>query len=567
MQANQTRRAQYTRRWGAMVQERSSWYSHWSEISKFLLPRSGRFFITDRNKGDKRHNDIIDSTGTRALRTLAAGMMAGMTSPARPWFRLATNDRDLMEYAPVKLWLEKNTSTMRTIFAKSNTYRALHSMYEELGGFGTAASFLQPDFDTVIHHTPLTIGEYCIATDDKARVHSLAREFEMTVGQMVEKFGEDRLSRAVKTLYDNGNVDTWVPVLHLVLPRSARDYSKRDKLNMPWASCYLESGGDNDDKLLSEGGFKRFPALCPRWAATAGDLYGNSPGMEALGDVKQLQHAQLRKSQAIDYQVKPPISVPSILKDQQGSTLPGGVAYVDMAGNQKIQTLFDVRLDLQHLLEDIQDTRTRVNQTFYADLFLMLANDDRSNVTAREIAERHEEKLLMLGPVLERLHNELHEQLIDNTFGFMVKAGLVPPPPEELEGQELQVEFVSMLAQAQRAVGTQSVDRLLGTIGSIAGIQANSGVTPSVLDKLDVDQIVDAYADMLGVDPNLIVADENVAIIRGQRAEQQAAAQAAAQAQAVAETAKTASEADTSGQNALTDVLGQFSGYAVPGTL
>lgn len=568
MQTGQTKRSQYIRRWGAMTQERSSWYSHWAEISKFLLPRSGRFFITDRNKGDKRHNDIIDSTGTRALRTLAAGMMAGMTSPARPWFRLATTDRDLMEYAPVKLWLEKNTAMMRTIFAKSNTYRTLHTLYEELGGFGTAAAFMAADYDTVLHHTPLTVGEYCIATDDKSRVHTLAREFEMTVGQMVEQFGLDKLSRAAKTLYNEGNVDTWVPVLHMVLPRSARDYGKKDKLNMPWASCYIEMGADNDEMLLSEGGFKRFPGLCPRWAATAGDLYGNSPGMEALGDVKQLQHAQMRKSQAIDYQVKPPIAVPSLLKDQQGSTLPGGVAYVDMAGGQnKIQTLFDVRLDLQALLADIQDTRQRVNQTFYADLFLMLANDDRSNVTAREIAERHEEKLLMLGPVLERLHNELHEQLIDNTFDFMIAAKLVPPPPEEMQGQELQVEFVSMLAQAQRAVGTQSVDRLLGTIGSIAQIQANSGVTPSVLDKLDVDQIVDAYADMLGVDPDLIVADENVAIVREQRAQQQAAAQEAAQMQAAAETAKTASQADMSGENALTNVLGQFSGYAVPGTL
>jgi hypothetical protein len=125
----------------------------------------------------------------------------------------------------------------------------------------------------------------------------------------------------------------------------------------------------------------------------------------------------------------------------------------------------------------------------------------------------------------------------------------------ELEGQDLKVEFVSMLAQAQRAVGLGGIDRLLGTVGGIAQLK------PEVLDKLDTDQMVDAYSEMLGVDPDLIVADENVAMIRQERAQQMAAQQQAAAAPAMADTAKTMSDTDTEGKNALTDAMSMFSGY------
>jgi len=568
MSTELTKRSQYLIRKNALWAERASWMQHWKEISEYIMPRSGRFFHTDRNKGDKRHNSILDSTGTRALRVLAAGMMAGMTSPARPWFRLATADEELMEYAPVKEWLDGITKTMRNIFARSNTYRSFHSMYEELGGYGTAADIVVDNFDTVIHHHGLTAGEYAISTNNLGQVDTIVREFDMTVGQMVQEFGEENLSAAVRNLYKDGRgVDKWVPVIHIVEPRMKRDYGKRDNMNMPFKSCYFEAGG-NEDKFLRESGFKRFPGLVPRWAATGGDMYGNSPGMEALGDIKQLQHAQLRKSQAIDYKVKPPLQLPAGLKESPHSTLPGGTAYFDSVGQHNvIKSMFEVNLEMAPLIEDIRDIRDRINSTFYVDLFLMLAQDDRSGVTAREIAERHEEKLLMLGPTLERLHNEFLKPFIDLTFERMVEAGLVPPPPEELQGMDLNVEFVSMLAQAQRAIGTQSVDRLIGTIGSIATLQANTGRDPSVLDKLDVDQVVDAYSEMLGVDPQLIVADDKVALIRKQRAEQQAAMQKQAEQAQQAEMAQKLASTPTEGDNALSQVMGQFSGYSVPGTI
>ena len=555
-----TKRADLLTRWGHLKSERATWWSHWQEVTTYLLPRNGRYFQQDRNKGHRRHNSIYDNTGTRALRTLGAGMMAGATSPARPWFRLATADPELNNYAPVKMWLHDVTQRMQIIFQKSNTYRTLHGMYEELGAFGTAGSLILPDERSSIHHYPVTIGEYAIAQDYQGRVNTLYREFQKTVGEVVREFGYNKCSTSVKNLFDRGSLDQWITIVHAIEPRDdrERDFKKKDNMNMAYKSCYFETGGDGES-VLRESGYKDFPAVVPRWGVAGGDIYGNSPGMEALGDIKQLQHEQLRKAQGIDYQTKPPLQVPSYMKNRDVDSLPGGVTFID--GQQgKIETAFNVNLNLQHLLADIQDVRGRINGSFYADLFLMLANATDTRMTATEVAERHEEKLLMLGPVLERLHNELLDPLIDITFTRMIENDLVPPAPEELQGKELSVEFVSMLAQAQRAIGTNSVDRYVNSMGLVAQMK------PDVLDKFNSDEWADGYADMLGVDPKLIIGGERLARIRQEKAEaQQAMAQQEQRNQAV-ENATKLNNSKT-GEPSLMDMMNQFSGYNSPSPL
>lgn len=551
----QTPRQRALRRKAQMWTERSSWFEHWREISELQQPRLGRFFVSDANKGQKRYQSIVDNTALFASRTLAAGMMSGNTSPARPWFRLALSDKDLMEAGPVKAWLFKVESIMRAAFSHSNTYRALHMMYEELGLFGTASSIMLPDFDNVVHHYPLTVGEYALGIDHRGRADSLAREFMMSVGQLVGQFGIAACSSTVQSAFQRNQVDTMVPVLHLIEPRAQREPGKADARNMRFSSIYLEQGA-SDDRVLSESGFKRFPALCPRWSVTGNDVYGSSPGMEALGDVKQMQHQQMRKGQAIDYQVNPPLQVPTAYKDAARNRLPGGVMFVDANGpGGGVRSAYDVNLNMEHLLLDIQDVRERIKTAYYADLFLMLANDTRSGITATEVAERHEEKLLMLGPVLERLQNELLQPLIDMTFDHCSEAGILPPPPRELEGMDLAVEFISTLSQAQRIVSAQGTDRLLGSVASMAQL------SPGVLDKINFDQVVDDYADMYGVNPEIIVPDDQVAALRAQKAKAAQAQQMAAAAPAIADTAKTVGDTNAQG---IKDVIQQVTGYTTP---
>lgn len=543
----------------ALQNERSSWIDQYRDASRYVLPRAGRFSETEVNRGTKKNQQIYDSTGTFALRTLAAGMMSGMTSPARPWFRLALADKQLMEQGAVKQWLHDVAELMRAVFASSNTYNALHSCYEELGTFGTWCSFVLPDFNTVLRHMPMTAGEYALGANNEGIVDSMVREFNMTVGQLVQQFGKENCSTTVQNLYARGTLDAWIPVVHIIEPRAFVDTTKQDSKAMPFASIYFEPGS-NEGKWLSESGFKRFPALCPRWVVTANDTYGRSPAMDALGDIKQLQHQQLRKSQAIDLQVNPPLQVPTAMKDHANARLPGGISFYDATGpGAGVRAAYEVNLRLDYLLADIQDVRERVNRCFYTDLFLMMADDQRSGVTATEIAAKNEEKLIQLGPVLERLQNELLKPLIDITFDRLVEARvpLVLNPPPELAGMDLDIEFVSTLAQAQRAVATSGMDRLLTTVGNLAAAKQD----PGVWDKIDVDQAIDEYANAYGVAPSIVVTDDNVAKARAQRQQQMAAQQAAAAAPVMADAAKTVSDVNIDN---LRDIMGGLTGYNTP---
>lgn len=508
-------------RWDALKEERASWMSHWKDISEVLLPRAGRFLPTENNRGGKAaFRKILDSTGTRALRTLSGGMMSGMTSPARPWFRLTTFNPELDESYEVKVWMSQVTSLMQMVFYKSNTYRALQMAYEELGAFGTSATLIYDDFDRVIHCHPLTIGEFAIATDSRGRVNTVYREFRMTVAMLVQEFGLANVSRTVKDMYDRGQLDEWVEVINAIEPRTERDPRKTDAKNMPYLSVYFEKSGDKG-KVLRETGFTEFPAMCARWSVTGGDIYGTSPGMEALGDLCQLQQMQFRKSQAIDYKVHPPVLIPSEMKNMGTQFLPGGVIpYSNAQQAQQIRSAYMVDLDLNSLLVDIQDVRQRINEAFYRDIFMLMVNSTDKTMTATEVTERHEEKMLLMGPVLERLNAEMLDPLINIVFNKLVQADLLPPLPEDLQGQQLNVEFISILAQAQKAISTNSVDRMFSVLGNLAGMK------PDIVDNVDLDFWPQWYADALGVDPRFIVSGKKVAVIREQRAraEQQAAA-------------------------------------------
>ena len=557
------KRGPLIRRYRKLENDRSSWRSHWQELSDYLAPRRGRFLIEDSSntRGRKRNNKIIDSTGTQALRTMAAGMMSGMTSPARPWHRRGVaGDPDLMDREDVKIWLSKVEAVERGILNNSNFYNSMSTIYTELGGFGTGPMFREPSFEKVVRFRPYTAGEYIIAEDDQGNVDTLGRYFTYTVSQVVEKFVVQSdgsldwsvLSAVTKKLWDEQNYDELVPIIHMIEPRRSedREYGKMDGKNMPFKSAYMEYGGDGD-KLLSEGGYKRFPAYVPRWDVLPGDVYGRSPGMDTLGDIKQLQHQQKRKAQAIDKQVNPPMVASVSLRGKPTSTLPGANTYVDPTqGGAGYQPAYTVTPDISGLGQDIQEVQGRIQRGFYADLFAMMINSDRRQITATEVVERHEEKLVLLGPVLQRLNVELLNPLLDDVFEFALEADLLPPPPEALQGVELKVDYISLLAQAQQAVSASSIERTMSFAGNL------SAVFPEVVDVIDADFAMREYSEILGNDPQLIKDTETVGNAREARAQQAQAAQEQDQAGALAANAKVLSETDSQSPNALTDLLG-----------
>lgn len=558
-----------------LANERTSFLSHWRDLNDYVFPRRARFDITDVNKGDRRNQKIIDSTATLAARTLRSGMMAGITSPARPWFKLSLPDQGLAEKGAVKTWLHDVTNKMHHVFLKSNLYQTLPIMYGDLGVFGTSALFVEEDFDNVIHCYPMPIGSYYLACSSKGRVDTFVREFRMTVRQIVQHFGIrdprtnelkfDNLSDYVKNQYLNHQLETWVDVIHCVKPND--DYNPKMLASKfkKYSSTYYEAGfsssqssgasyiGGNDmDKYLRESGYDIYPVLAPRWEVTGEDVYGTDcPAMSALGDIKQLQLGEKRIAQAVEKMVNPPMSAPSSLRNQKASILPGDITYVDIReGQQGFRPVHEVQPRINEIEAKQEQIRMRIKRSFYEDLFLMLANSDRRQITAREIEERHEEKLLAIGPVLEQLNQDLLDPLIDNAFSIMQNQGLIPEPPKELLGADLKVEYISVMAQAQKMVGIGGIERFAGFVGQLAAAD------PQVLDKIDSDQIVDVYADIVSVAPGIVRSDEKVQEIRSQRQQQMAQQAKTEQLGTMAGAAKQLSETSLEGDSALNRLLG-----------
>ena len=557
------KRSRILRRYVQLENDRSSWRNHWMEISDYILPRRGRYlFQTQDDHGKKRNNKIIDSTGTQAIRTMAAGMMSGMTSPARPWFRFGLEDDALMDDHAVKTWLANVERIVRGILQKSNFYNSAFTVYSELGAFGTAPLYRQKNFDSVIRFRPFTAGEYVIAEDENGVIDTLGRSFTMTVSQIIQKFvvqeggGKEDwtgVSKATRNLWNQKNYDVLVPIIHLIEPRrkSERDPKNFSYAHMPFQSQYMEQGAENDELLMMRG-FKKFPAYVPRWDVLAGDIYGRSPGMDTLGDIKQLQQQQKRKAQAIDKMVNPPMVAPTSLRGKPSSVLPGATTYVDpVQGGAGFTPAYQVTPRLGEMQQDILEVQQRIQRGFFADLFAMMLNSDRREITATEVMEKQSEKLVLLGPVLQRLNNELLDPLLDDVFDFAMEAGLLPEPPEALQGVELRVEYISVLAQAQQAVAASALERTLGFVGNMAA------VFPEALDNIDADEAVRQYAAVLGNSPDLLRDSNAVAARRKKNAEAAALAQGVETASAAAQGAKVLSETDTQNPNALTELLGR----------
>lgn len=551
MAENESLKECLEKQFAQLCNDRSSFETHWRELSDFINPRGSRFLTTDVNRDDNRNNRIVDPTGSMAARTLASGMMSGITSPARPWFRLATPDPDMMDYGPVKMWLEVVQRRMNDMFNKSNLYQSLPLLYSSLGVYSTGAMAVLDDDQDIIRTQMFPIGSYHLANSARGSVDTCFRKFSMTVRQLVAEFGLDNVSSSVKGMFDAGNYEKWVEITHAVYPNMDRNTGSLLAKDKPYKSVYYECGGDKE-KLLRESGFDEFPIMAPRWEVNGEDVYGSScPGMLALGQVKALQLEQKRKSQLIDKATNPPMVGPSTLKNQRVSLLPGDITYIDNMGSQDgFKPAYMVNPNTADLLADIQDTRQIINSSFFVDLFMMLQSINTRSMPVEAVIEMKEEKLLMLGPVLERLNDECLNPLIDRAFSIMARKNMLPPPPEVMQGMPLRIEYISVMAQAQKSIGLSSLANTVQFIGQLAVAK------PEALDKLNVDQAIDTFADMSGVSATVILPQEQVDQIRQQRAQQQQQQQAMQMGMAAAQGAKTLSDAqitDPSVLSALSD--------------
>ena len=541
------------RRRNNLIQDRSSFIPHWQQLNQFIVPRSARFFSTEKNQtGAKRNTKIINNCATLALRTAQAGFMSGVTSPSRPWFLLRTAHNELNKQQAVKIWLDQVKTLMVETFLKSNLYTTLPLVYADLLVYGTSAFALMEDDDDVIRCYHFPIGSYVLSTGHRGNVNGCYRDFTLTVAQLVHKFGLEACSAPVQDNFRMRQFDNDVKVVHVVEENPEADPSKLESRYLPYRSIYYEQG-NNLGKLLSLRGLHEFAVMAPRWQVTGEDTYGVCPGMDILGDVMQLQTQEKRGLQLLDMLVQPPRNVPVGMRNEYVGTLAGEFTFVpDSATAGKIEPNYVPNPNLQHLGMSIQQVEARVRKGLFEDLFLMIDQIQRGNVTATEIQARQQEKMMAMGPVLERLNDEMLDPIVKRTYAIMERTGLLPIPPPELMDMPLVIDYISIMAQAMKLQGVVAVERLVGFVGSVGNSRADA------LDKLNTDEAIDSYADMVGVPPQLINDLATVTNIRKGRAAQEAQQVAMAQAQQAASTAKTMADTQTSTPSMLQTMAGAF---------
>lgn len=520
-----------------MWSERASWDAHVRDVFDLTRPRRTRFSCSQANKGDRRNQSIIDNTGVRAATVLVSGLVNGMSSPANEWFKYEPQDLALLEHGPSKEWIATLQRLVRRIFDASNVYEVLPTIYEELILATTGVAVIEDDFDDVIRLTPFTWGEYALAVNSRRVVDTLYRSTSMTVLQMVESFGLKNVSTTVHRLYDTCSYDAPVEVMHAIEPNVDRDPSKQDNKNMPWRSIYWEpaTSGPDQEKYLRRSGYRQNPIIAPRWDVVGNDVYGSTcPGMESLGDMRQLQIQQKRKGEAIDKLVRPATQGPASLADRFVSTLPGAHTTVSNMADGGIKPIYEVKPDLSGMIEDMDDVRKRIRESFYVDYILAISQIEGVQPRNQwEISERKGEGLMVLGPVVQRISNEcltpLHERTINRIYEICVplwEAGepaMLPPPPPELQGVPLRIKYISPLQQIQKQSGVGAIERLIGIVSNPNVAQT----LPGMLRKIDPEQTVDILADQLGIASGVVRSDEEVAAIAEQEAQQAQMAQLA----------------------------------------
>jgi hypothetical protein len=548
---------------------RYSWWVHWRELADYFLPRRYKWLVTPNQmaRGAPINQHILDSSGCTYAQRLAAGLTSGKSSPTSPWFRIKIGYIDSTKTSPVSLWLAEVERLMYLIFAESNFYNSIATFYLDLVVFGTATMLIYEDFKNVINCINPCAGEYYLDIDGKYRPCIFYREFTSTIDAVVSEFGWENCSAAVQELYNDNsgaNRTRELIVAHSIEPNNdgnARrfgfpEHFKYREAYWEWGGSTSPQGGQNNaPQFLRRSGFYENLLIAGRWDLVSNDPYGRSPAMDGLPDQKQIMLETRRKAQAIDKMVNPPLVADVQLKNQPANLTPGGITYVQgfaAAGRPGFASVYETKFPVQEIATDLELVKQRLSQTFFNDILRVASQyETRSNVTAVEWDLRKSESLVMLGPVLERIDNEVLKPIIERVFAIASRAGILPPAPPEIQGQMMNIEFISMLAQAQKATQAAGIERLFQLAGGLAGVD------PSAMDNIDIDEALDRYSALLNNHPSIIRSPEELATIRKQRAAQQAQAHQAAIAQQLSQGARNLSQTDVGGgQNALAAMLG-----------
>ena len=485
-----------------LMDKRSTWESHWQECADFMQPRKAEI-NKERQRGDKRNIQIFDATAIHASELLAASLHGMLTSSANRWFQLRYKENLLNESDEAKEWLEDSIDKMYLAFARSNFQQEVFEVYHDLICFGTACLMVEEDENDIIRFSSRHIKEFYVQENKKGLVDTIYRRFKMPVQAAIDKFGFDNFSRSTQNLFKKEPFEE-IELVHVVRPRTIYNERKEDKKNMPFQSIYFEYG---EGHIINISGFKEMPYVVPRYLKASTEIYGRSPAMNALPDVKVLNKMVETALKAAAKQVDPPLLVPddSMLSPIRMSA--GSLNYYRSGSRDRIEPL-NIGQNTAVTLNQENQRREAIAKMFHIDQLMVTAN---RTMTATEVLQRNEEKMRILGPVMGRLQSELLQPMILRVFNIMLRNKLFQAAPEILNNQEIDIEYVSPMALAQKGQELQSLMRgleLFAQIGQIAPVQ----------DYIDENGLIKQIIRITGLPARMIKSDKQVAALREQKA-------------------------------------------------
>jgi hypothetical protein len=507
------------KRFGKLVTQRQTWESHWQEVADYMMPRKADV-TKQRSKGDKRSELIFDSSPLHAVELLSASLHGMLTNPSTPWFSLRFKNVDTGDADEANEWLQDTTEKMYDAFNRSNFQQEIFELYHDLITFGTASMFIEEDAEDIVRFSTRHIGEIYISESNKGRIDTVFRKFKLSARAAIQQFGEKSVSNALRGTAMKDPYEE-VTILHVVYPRENYDPKKKDAKNMPYASCYIELDNKHE---ISQSGFNEFPYVVPRYLKASFEIYGRSPAMTALPDVKMLNEMSKTTIKAAQKQVDPPLLVPDDGFILPVRTVPGGLNFYRAGTRDRIEPL-NIGANNPLGLNMEEQRRNAIRDTFYVNQLMM---QNGPQMTATEVVQRNEEKMRLLGPVLGRLQSELLRPLIDRTFAILLRKKLFRPAPQFLSGKDIQIEYVSPLAKAQRSSELQSVMRAIEIFGSL------SKISP-VFDHIDIDALVTYLADIVGVPAKVLNSQAQVNSIRQKKQQEMMQQQQMQQMQQIAQ--------------------------------
>lgn len=498
-----------------MVAQRATFDQHWREIAERILPRANLFQRT-QERGEKATDRVFDATATLALERFAAAMESMLTPRTQRWHKLKTTNRELNEVPAVRQYLDAVTEVLfNARYAPTANFASqTNEAYMSLGAFGTGGMFIDEMMGQGLRYRAVHLSELYIAENHQGIIDTVYRKFAMTLRQFAQRFGREKMSQRQRGMLEK-DPEQNIDIIHAVHPNEEMESGKKSYRGMPIASCYVNC---ETREIVSEGGFRTMPYAVGRYVTAPKEVYGRSPAMTVLPDIKMLNEMSKVSIRAAHKMVDPPLLLQDDGALQAFDLRPGALNYggVDEQGRQLVHAMTPAgRIDIG--LEMMDQRRKVINDAFLVTLFQILV--EAPTMTATEAMLRAQEKGALLAPTMGRQQSEFLGPLIERELDILARAGNLPPMPEELmeAGAEVDIEYVSPLNRAQRADEGVAILRTLESISPLAQID------PSVMMVFDPMLVARELADINGVPQKVLRSPEQIAQMQAEAAQAQQA--------------------------------------------